>query len=207
MKLDRLGNEDYGSWTTDIEGLTKESIVYSFGVGYDISWDLELIRRYGCRVYAFDPTYSSAEWLKKQILPPEFVFEQVGISTYDGDETFYLPLKEGKGDFSTVKKGSRSTRLPVKTLQTLMKERGHKQIDVLKMDIEGAEFAVLPTIAALNIRQLLVEIHSRFYDVGWKGMRRWLGWAKTKRVLLALRWHRFRCVHQHDEDYTFLKRD
>jgi len=32
------------------------AVVYSLGIGEDISFDLALIEKYGARVHAFDPT-------------------------------------------------------------------------------------------------------------------------------------------------------
>jgi len=49
-----------------------------------------------------------------------------------------------------------------------MKELGHKYIDILKMDIEGAEYDVINEMSKSDIRpqQILVEFHHRFQGVG-----------------------------------------
>ena len=44
-----------------------------------------------------------------------------------------------------------------------MRELGRDHIDVLKMDIEGSEYGVLEDVLYLDIRQLLVEVHQRFF--------------------------------------------
>ena len=36
--------------------LNSDSVLYSFGVGEDISFDEELISEFNCIIYAFDPT-------------------------------------------------------------------------------------------------------------------------------------------------------
>ena len=45
-----------------------------------------------------------------------------------------------------------------------MRRLGHDRIDVLKIDVEGTEFEVIPDpwASAIPIDQLLVEIHYRF---------------------------------------------
>ena len=45
---------------------------------------------------------------------------------------------------------------------------GHSKIDVLKMDIEGAEYSVLNQVLNSNIEigQILVEFHDRFFTNG-----------------------------------------
>jgi hypothetical protein len=55
-----------------------------------------------------------------------------------------------------------------KCLNTIMVELGHAKIDVLKMDIEGAEYEVLTDLIERRIRpsQILVEFHHRFDGIG-----------------------------------------
>ncbi len=45
-----------------------------------------------------------------------------------------------------------------------MKQLGHEEIDILKMDIEGAEYGVIEDIIKKSIfpRQILIEFHHRF---------------------------------------------
>eukprot|EP00037_Helgoeca_nana_P017474 m.165644 g.165644 ORF g.165644 m.165644 type:complete len:422 (-) comp24007_c1_seq1:318-1583(-) len=55
------------------------------------------------------------------------------------------------------------TPLPVKTLKTVMAELGHTRLDVLKLDIEGSEFAFLEqaidTSSLWGVAQLTLEWH------------------------------------------------
>ena len=61
-----------------------------------------------------------------------------------------------------------------------MSDLGHGHIDLLKMDIEGAEYQVVDDICRSGIRpkQILVEFHHRFSNVGI---------AKTKNAINRLR--------------------
>ncbi len=47
---------------------------------------------------------------------------------------------------------------------------GHSRIDLLKMDIEGAEYEVLEglLVSPVKPRQLLIEFHHRFPGIGLK---------------------------------------
>ena len=62
------------------------------GVGRDISFDTDLIRLYGLRVVAFDPTSLAIDWLKPRLsnLPKQFDFRPWGLAHYDGEATFSL---------------------------------------------------------------------------------------------------------------------
>jgi hypothetical protein len=63
-----------------------------------------------------------------------------------------------------------------------MQVQGHSRIDLLKMDIEGAEYVVIDEIVGekIPVRQLLVEFHHRLSSVGT---------GKTKRALALLEQH------------------
>lgn len=58
--------------------------------------------------------------------------------------------------------------VPVKKLKTMMYELGHNKIDILKMDIEGAEYQVIEDMIVSKIypTQILVKFHHRFLNVG-----------------------------------------
>ncbi|MGH9954648.1 MAG: hypothetical protein ACRD39_03175, partial [Nitrososphaeraceae archaeon] len=75
--------------------LHEKSIVYSFGIGEDISFDKDIIEHHNCLVFGFDPTPKSINWLKNQQLPSHFKFYEFGISHKSGVVDFYLPKKSG----------------------------------------------------------------------------------------------------------------
>jgi hypothetical protein len=59
----------------------------------------------------------------------------------------------------------------MKSLEDIIHELGHTHIDVLKMDIEGAEYDVIENIlnSKISITQILIEFHDRFF--GGKTLR------------------------------------
>ena len=71
VKKELFGNTG-AEWCLVPDYLNERSIIYSFGVGTDISFDLQVIKRIGCMVFAFDPTPRSIECIKNQALPSEF---------------------------------------------------------------------------------------------------------------------------------------
>src|SRR4051794_18861366 len=56
MRVGRL--EDGGKWVCNPERLPQPAVVYSFGVGEDISFDVDMAGMFGSQVYMFDPTPS-----------------------------------------------------------------------------------------------------------------------------------------------------
>lgn len=164
----RSGNT-FSSWTVCPDGLNAESLVLSFGVGKDISWETAIVRKYGCRILLFDPTPASVEWISRQELPQNITFYSFGISDHDGTERFYLPADENHVSAS-VCSGASSNRFfeaEVHTLGWILEMTGIKKADILKMDIEGAEYKVIQNLQALDFRpqQILIEFYHRFPEI------------------------------------------
>lgn len=168
--VENIGSNYAGYWL-DVSQLRADSIVYSLGVGEDISFDLALIERVGAHIHAFDPTPRVQAWLGKQRLPPEFHFHAIGIAEREGEQAFHLPPRREWISHSVISSSQfsrESVVLPVTRLCTAMRKLGHKRLDLLKMDIEGAEYSVIEEIAAekMAIAQLLVEFHHRLMPDG-----------------------------------------
>lgn len=163
------GSESEG-WCVASNILNRDCIVYSIGIGDDISFDISLIDRYGMHVYAYDPTPQSIEWIEGQRLPDTFYFYGKGLAHYDGVAHFYRHKKETNICHSMTKRKETvgdAIEVPVSRLETLCKENNHTHIDLLKMDIEGAEYDVLDDIfqSGITIDQILVEFHHRFKTI------------------------------------------
>lgn len=165
----RLGT-DYGGWNFNPTLIDKNSIVYSAGIGEDISFDLGIISKFGVTVHGFDPTPKSIRWVKSQNVPPQFVLHEYGIAPKDGELVFHAPENPEHVSLSVVERVNPTQKivLPVRELVGIMKELGHDHIDLLKMDIEGSEYEVIEDLLArkIPIRQLLVEYHHRFPGIG-----------------------------------------
>lgn len=172
IKKTTLGEKNT-QWTIAPFVIPGNPIIYSFGVGTDISFDLEVIKKFNAKVYAFDPTPKSVQWIKQQTLPSTFYFHPYGIASYNGKVSFTLPKNPQYVSGSVndhLGSGGEKIDVPVKKLDTIMQELGHQKIDILKMDIEGTEYEVIDFIIDNNIQvgQLLVEFHHRFKKIGIK---------------------------------------
>jgi FkbM family methyltransferase len=192
-----------GGWTVCPAALNEESVVYSFGVGKEISFELALIRHYGLRVFAFDPTPEVAHWIASRDLPETFRFFRFGLAGYDGEAAFRPntnPREVSHTLLDRPETASRAVRLPVRRLSTLARDHGHRRIHLLKLDVEGAEYAALRDLVAsdLQVDQLLVEFHHRFRGVGR---------APTRDAIQLLHRHGYRVFHVTPgaREYGFLR--
>jgi FkbM family methyltransferase len=200
-RVKRLGTS-YGGWTCNADEIQKSSIVYSFGVGMDISFDLELIALRNCKIHAFDPSADSADWIQTQSVDKRFCFYAYGLGGVDGELAFRKPNIRGYYSPSAVfSYPGEVHNLPVYTLKTIMKKLGHSSIDLLKIDIEGAEYLALENFLSDNIypKQLLVEFHHRMKGVGVK---------KTQNMirLLLEKGYGIADVSSRGEEFTFIHR-
>ena len=172
---ERFGSQ-YGGWDVAVDYINANSVIYSFGVGEDVTFDIELINRFGVTVHAFDPTPKSIDWVHGQNFPNNLVFHEYGIADFDGEINFYPPENSAHVSHTILDRAETSNQaitVPVKKLKTILQELDHHHIDLLKMDIEGAEYQVIDDLVRSDLRpmQLLVEFHHRFPNIGLKKTR------------------------------------
>ncbi|MBB4806186.1 FkbM family methyltransferase [Chryseobacterium defluvii] len=199
-----FGNQ-YGGFYIASGKLNKDSVVYSFGIGEDISFDKAVIEKFGCKVFAFDPTPKSIKWVKNNTdVPTEFNFFPFGIDDRSGDVEFMLPKNESYVSGSAIKQKNvneqRVVKVPMKCLSDIVQDLGHTSVDLLKMDIEGSEYKIIENIlnTPVEIKQLLIEIHERFFEDGKD---------RTRKLLSLLEEHGYKLFGVSDsmEELSFIK--
>lgn len=171
----QLATVENSDWLFYDQPLFSGAIVYSLGVGEETEFDEELMANYGAIVHAFDPTPNTLSWVARQELPAAFHFHPWAVTANDGVLTLY-PRRKSDGSVSSemltmvpdAGMESEAIEVPAYSLQSIVKMLDHSHIDLLKMDIEGAEYEVLDGLIGSDIRptQLLVEFHHRFASIG-----------------------------------------
>jgi FkbM family methyltransferase len=165
----RIGSMYGGGWVA-LDLLDATSIVYSFGIGCDISFDRALIETTGCAVVGFDPTPRSAEWMAVQSdLPPKFTFHQFGLAEISGKRTLFLPENPDYVSGSITKDlHGGGVQCDFLAFADILKNLNHHSIDLIKLDIEGTEYPVLESWlksgAVPPCAQLWVEFHPRLAE-------------------------------------------
>lgn len=183
--LSYFGSERHGYMVPD-NFLASNSICYCVGAGEDISFDTELKIAFDSRVYIFDPSpyginhfnevkdyvnHGTPLTLDKTLAPyvyhisskqfSEIKFVPVGLWDEKKTLKFYDPEKENYSSHSAIlfTDSKKFIEAPVNRLSNLMKELDHQHIDLLKIEIEGAEYKVIDTIIEdkLNVKAILVE--------------------------------------------------
>lgn len=153
---DRLGKVSDGGKVLCNPGIfsrhaaSAPCVVLSFGVSIDISFETELASSTHCTIYAFDPTVDALPDgnmvnipCKQENCGGKIIFEKLGL-----------------GDEDT---NSSPTKMKLKTLETIMLDRGVTHIDILKIDIEGSEWKVFKQLqksgVLQKVDQLSIELH------------------------------------------------
>src|SRR6266446_8320724 len=102
--LSTLGEISTGcSWTFCPEGLACHSIIYSGGVGNDISFEHALVKNFGCTVNLLDPSPTGLATMGRvENKIPQFRFFPVGLAGHCGKLRLAPPLDAREGSwFST----------------------------------------------------------------------------------------------------------
>jgi len=151
----------YGGWSIIADSVDEDSIVYSVGLGTDVSFDRSIIEKYSCKVCGIDPTPGVEGFIKKSNLNG-FNYIKAGLAEISGQAKFFLPDNPEFISHSFQSENSNEYILvDVYNLIDLMNLNGHSKIDLLKCDIEGFEYGVINFIVENNvkIKQLLIEFH------------------------------------------------
>ncbi len=179
----RFGSE-YGGWEIATDYLPEGAVVYSFGVGEDISFELGLLEKFNVEVHAFDPTPRAIAWVRRHPQANRFAMHEYGLAAVDGFFPFAPPENPAHVSYTLCDRPPNEAgviTVPVKRLGTVLAELGHHHVDVLKMDIEGAEYEVIDDIYGYDIRptQILVEFHHRFPNIGVERTRQAMSKLKS----------------------------
>jgi FkbM family methyltransferase len=159
-----LGDPNYGGWMLPADLIEPGWVCYSIGAGGDIRFDLDLIERYGVTVRAIEPVAKYVQLaIKDAGGDPRFSIEQVALAASDGPVRMQVTHDPDSESVSPAGLYDSSTfiEVPGRTLASLMAERGDTKVELLKIDVEGGEYDLLPTLdlQALGVKVFAVQLH------------------------------------------------
>jgi FkbM family methyltransferase len=159
--LIKLGTS-YGGWSIPAGSLSADSVCYLAGLGEDATFDLSLIERFGCTVYAFDPVPEAARHAALvSAREPRFRFRPVGLWSSDGALRFYDNAEHSFVSRSATNMHATGSfvEAEVRSVRSLMTELGHERVDLLKLSVEGSEYEIVDHVLAdhLEVGILCVE--------------------------------------------------
>ena len=210
--FERLGTR-YGGWWLYAPALEKPPLLIDCGLGKDISFPKAFLERFGGRAIGIDPNPEALEYSRAHC-PPGMEVRDAALWSEAGNEiSFYMPrplaeLPKGADGVSGSLLASHSyagqDKRTVRTtsLGEILSQAGREECDVLKLDIEGAEYAVLEAIcrdgSVRRVRELLVEFHHHCTDATFDD---------TLQAVRRVEENGFRLCHAEDRNAMFLRRD
>ncbi|XP_059886084.1 probable methyltransferase-like protein 24 isoform X2 [Delphinus delphis] len=145
----------------------KQCRLYSLGLGSDDTHFEVSMANDGCEVHRFDPTVKSAHVLESE----RFWYHRLSVDWRDSH-----PAVAARKPYSNTRK-----------LRTILNEFGHHKIDVLKADLESAEWKVLENLILEDvleqIGQLIFEIHLHWPGFEVRKLRTLYNLPKFKQVV------------------------
>lgn len=175
--LKRLGST-YGGWVIPDGILSKSSICYCVGAGEDISFDYEVAKEYRSKVYVIDPTKRAREHfevLSKDKIKnsgknlKQITYLNFGIAGKTGKRKFYEPRNPGHISYSIVnlQKTNNYFEAMCYSIRDLMKRQKHNELDLLKLDIEGAEYEVIDSLLKdkVDVNVICVEFDELYNPI------------------------------------------
>jgi FkbM family methyltransferase len=173
--------------------------VISGGVGHDVSFEKELLRRFGCRIVLLDPSPTGIATMEREPMSKELGYLPVALAGQPGSIRMSPPINVAEGSWRSGP-DSGSVEMPSTTLLEILHQERRNRIDLLKLDIEGFEYDVIESMLRhnVNVHQICVETHegpafNRSRNDRWK-------------LIWRLKSAGYELVHCANWDHTFIRR-
>ncbi len=143
--------------------LSENSIVFDLG-GYKGEFAEAIHSKYGCSVYVFEPVEEFFGIIKEKfsnnqkVLP--FCF---GLSS----ETSTLKMLKSENASSVYKQSidvSDSILIELKSITEFIKNNSISKIDLMKINVEGGEYDILPALISSGLVSIVDNIQVQFHD-------------------------------------------
>jgi FkbM family methyltransferase len=139
------------------------------------SFALPLVRRFGCRAACFEPDADSLRVARATAVlngldgRVQFFGNGIGgedgtVRLYESDENWGHTIVEGGGEWNRLT--GRSTEISVLSLPSALQAAGPARKRFVKVNIEGAEFAMFEQAGADALRQVDCFVGELHHDLG-----------------------------------------
>ena len=151
----KLDNKDELRYDYD---LNENSVVFDLG-GYKGQWTSDIFSRYSCNIYIFEPVHEYFKAIQLRFK------KNLKIKAFDfglGSAHTELMISH-EGDSSSLFKGTGDEKIMINCFSDFIKEHRIENIDLLKINIEGAEFDLLDHIIDNNLHKNIKNIQVQFH--------------------------------------------
>jgi FkbM family methyltransferase len=187
--------------------LSRESVVVDGGCSHEADFSVWLIRRHGVRAFGVDPTRKHRAALRA--LEGEnggrFVHLPCAIAATDAFLTFHESRVNESGSIlddhvNITHDPTTSYDVEALTLGSLLKRIGVETVEILKLDLEGAEYELFDRMTPEELspfKQVFVEFHHHAVSH--------FGEADTRRIVDRIAGFGFKQFSLDDHNYLFYR--
>jgi FkbM family methyltransferase len=146
--------------------LGPDSMVFDLG-GYEGQWSSDIVAKYLCHIHVFEPVPRMADRIAKRFarnplvavhdfgLGPETTTAKIWL---DGDASSMLHSRSARN------KGLDVEDVRIIGFQEFLQEQAITAIDLMKINIEGAEYDLLEYIIERDMAGLVANLQVQFHD-------------------------------------------
>ena len=142
--------------------LTPESIVFDLG-GYHGDFAAEIYTKYGSKVYVFEPV---PEFYKICLARfkgnPNVMCFKYGLSA--SNDYLNIGLAENASSFASPHAQGDTLQVEVRSIVECIEELSLSKIDLMKINIEGGEFDVIPAIIQSGDIKKVANLQVQFHN-------------------------------------------
>lgn len=152
---------DKGDQTLRVQyPLGQNSIVFDIG-GYHGTWSRDIYCLYGSKIYIFEPVKSFVEVIKQTFgNNSDISVLTAGLSDKNQSAKIYVD----EGASSTIKQAGTPTTVKLIKASDFLKRNKIKRVDLMKINIEGGEYALLNHLYGIgflkNVKDIQVQFHN-----------------------------------------------
>lgn len=145
--------------------LTPDSVVYDLG-GYKGQWASDIYSKYRCKVFIFEPMPAFYDNIKNRFKSnSDIKVFPFGLASKTSEALLTIA-----GDASSLHSGGDlpTEKIYLRNVVDFFSEHNHSEIDLMKMNIEGAEYDLLPALCdhdfICRVKNLQVQFHDNLPD-------------------------------------------
>lgn len=141
--------------------LTNQSLVLDAG-GYRGDWAAKIHDRYGANIYIFEPVPEFADDIRRRFAgnPSVRVFE-FGLADKDGGARIHL---DGDATSTVAKSNNHWAIVDIRDAAGFIARERIDRIDLLKINIEGGEYALLRRLLESGLIGICRDIQVQFHE-------------------------------------------
>ena len=142
--------------------LDSSSIVFDVG-GYIGDYAEDVYKKFGCQIFVFEPVPSFFNQCVERFSGnPLVTCLNYGLSSKSG--WFEIILNNNQSSFNKADLTGIKQKAEVRSISEVVSELGIEKIDLIKINIEGGEFDLLPAIIDSGLISRITYIQVQFHN-------------------------------------------